>query len=196
MLKIRNATLQDLEEIMATEKASFIDAIQEQESVFKERLTTFPEGFLVFTSPDGEVAGYLCTEIWNGADFEDLAGSRNPEMDLQKNPEKKELLQKKFVVGHNIKDCHTPEGDLLYISSFALKPAFRGQGNGSFCFSISMEYLEAKLNVNKKILVVNEKWKGAQKIYSDCGFKRLFTIPSFFPAGKGKPGKEGIVMFC
>lgn len=179
---------------MATEKASFIDAIQEEESVFKERLTTFPEGFLVFTSPEGDVAGYLCTELWDGADFADLATSKNPELDLQQNPEKKELLSKKFTVGHNISDTHSAQGDLLYISSFALKPDFRGQGNGSFCFDISMEYLEAKLNVNKKILVVNEKWKGAQKIYSENGFKKIFTIPAFFPSGKDKPRKEGIVM--
>ncbi len=225
---LRNARLEDLDEIMNVENQSFDSKIQEKKSVFKERIETFSKGFLVFEVNNSEsessastnfatekyqveksekiaaevekssvnkseeiatktekfdetkhkkIAGYFCTELW----------------------EKIPKTQEDFTLGHDIKKVHSENGKILYISSFALLKEFRGNGNGKKLFSQSLDFLKSKLNFEKILLLVNENWLGAKKIYLSYGFKELFACKNIFlndekNAKTGLFTSDGIVM--
>lgn len=158
---LRNARLEDLDEIMNVESQSFGTHIQEEKSLFKKRIETFGRGFLVFEADQNErrkIAGYFCTELW------------------EKIPKGAE----DFLVGHDIKKIHTEHGKILYISSFALLPEFRGNGNGKKLFEQSLDFFKTKFNFEKILLLVNEKWIGAKKIYASYGFKEIFICKDIF----------------
>lgn len=173
MLKIENATLCDIKNIMQIEKESFAPDIQESEEVFFERIKIFPEGFLLFFEEDSGLEknpadlqgripfGYFSTELWSGIpDAQD------------------------FAVGHDIKKLHSPHGKILYISSFALSKNARGKGNGFALFLQSLERLEKQFLLEREVLLVNEKWQGAKHIYEKAGFKETMKIPGAFPDSK------------
>lgn len=205
---LRNATLKDLDEIMNVEVQSFSQNIQEEKSVFKQRIQTFSDGFLVFEADKSDlsksdvknfateefntenfttkkssetkqkkIAGYFCTELW----------------------EKIPKTSQDFTLGHNIQKVHSENGKILYISSFALLPEFRGNGNGKKLFSQSLDFLKSKLNFEKILLLVNENWIAAKKIYLSCGFKEIFACKNIFlndekNAKTGLFTSDGIVM--
>lgn len=174
--KIRTAKPEDLPEIMEVERNSFIPEIQEKESVFLERIETFSEGFLIFEVEEAEdkrIAGYFSTELWDEV------------------PERKES----FVIGHSIKDVHNDRGTALYISSFAILPEFRGNGNGKRLFSEALDFIEKNNKLEKLVLMVNELWAGAYHIYSLYGFREIFRIEDIFSGEKGS-SSGGIVMTC
>ena len=109
VFSLRNAALLDLCAVMKIERASFEPDIQETEVVFRRRIELFPDGFVLFTDSTGKTAGYLCSELWS---------------DIPENPAD-------FSVGHDISAMHCADGKILYISSFALLPEYRGHGNGT-----------------------------------------------------------------
>lgn len=163
---LRTATLSDLDAIMEIEKASFIPQIQEDREVFKQRILRCPELFLVFEQ-EGQtfnaVAGYLCAEIMN------------------KIPQTAQELR----LGHLPSDMTEvwDKGDrpLIYISSFALLPKYRGGGNGRKMWQASMKYFKDHFSPQSLLLLVNEVWEGAKHIYSDSGFETVRIFENFFP---------------
>jgi len=171
----------DIETIMMIERASFIPAIQEKQSVFEERMSVFPEGFLLLTdnSPQtikehriAQTAGYFCCEIWDYVPGDDSF----------------------FELGHDPSKVHNSKGKVLYVTSFALFPQYRGGGNGKFFFENALKSLCTGFpQVETLLLLVNEEWTGARKIYTSLGFKELRTIKGFFPSLQ-KDSSDGILM--
>lgn len=172
MFRIREANLGDLNVIMKIEKESFIPQIQENIKVFENRINFFSEGFLIFEEVETKkIVGYFCTELW------------------EKIPDS----EKNFKVGHEISDCFCKNGSVLYISSFAIFKEFRGSGNGKKLFEDSLNYIQKKFEIKNIVLMVNELWKNAYKIYSENGFKEKFTIKNAFLTEDNK-FSDGIVM--
>ncbi len=171
----------DIDSIMKIERSSFIPAIQEKQSVFEERIKTFPNGFLLLSDSSQKaikefghavIAGYFCSEIW---DY--IPGDDNF-----------------FALGHSAGKVHNEKGKVLYASSFALLPQYRGSGNGLSLFENSIKTLSTSFpQLETILLLVNEEWTGAQKIYSALGFKELRRIPGFF-ASLTKDSSDGILM--
>jgi ribosomal protein S18 acetylase RimI-like enzyme len=109
---IAQAKNDDIDEIMRIENACFSPEIRESREVFLDRIATFPDGTLVLRSGTARAcAGYLCSEIWN---------------------EVPACLHEAWSLGHSAKERHSSDGEILYISSFAVDPAFRGKGTGRF----------------------------------------------------------------
>ena len=161
---LRNAALLDLCAVMNIERASFEPDIQETEAVFRRRIELFPEGFVLFTDSAGNTAGYLCSELWS---------------DIPENPAD-------FSVGHDISKMHRADGKILYISSFALLPEYRGCGNGALLFSKGLSFIKKCVqSVQEMVLLVNEQWTGARRIYESYGFTRTAVIPDAFPHSAG-----------
>lgn len=168
---LRTARLDDIDGIMAVEQQAFIPSIQEQKSVFIERLSVFSEGFFVVCD-DSEIQGYISCEIWDS---------------FEKN-------EKSFGLGHSIKERHRSDGNILYISSVALLDECKGKGLGQLLFSECIKRVSEKFaEINEYVLIVNEVWKGAYHIYSKNGFKELFRIKGFFPS-EDDNATDGIVM--
>lgn len=178
MVNLRTAAIDDISEIMRIEMDGFIPQIQENKDTFLERIKIFNEGFLIFEMDD-KICGYICTELWN---------------QFEKNGSVSEL-QNCFKVGHSINQSHSPLGKKLYISSFALGNEIRGKGYGKKLFKMSMDFFDNHFAVEQKILLVNEEWCGAKKIYSDYGFKKMCTLPQMFYKNE-KSFSAGIVMVC
>ncbi len=170
---IRNATADDIEKIMEIEKSAFIPEIQERRGLFLERIELFRKGFVIFFEKEnGKTAGYLSSELWKNVPSSEAA----------------------FSIGHEMKDFHCDGGSVLYISSFAIFPRFRGQGNGLAFFSMAVDYIMQSVpSINNGVLLVNEKWQAALKIYGQYGFVEKFRIGNIFPDGKGNYS-DGIVM--
>lgn len=156
---IRNAKLEDINQIMEVEKKGFIPQIQEEQIVFEERIKTCPELFLVFQDETFKIAGYLSAEY------------------LEKIPQSADELK----LGHIPQKIEKKEKSIIYISSFSILPEFRGNKNGTKLWNESLEYLENKHNSKVKfVLLVNELWENAIHIYKKSGFKIIKTFPNFF----------------
>jgi len=172
----------DIDSIMKIERQAFIPQIQEKKKTFEKRLEIFPNGFLILSDASEKVVkenrsaltcGYLCSEIWSS--FPSAGDSDD-------------VFMRKFKLGHNIKDTHDANGRFLYISSFALLREYQGKGLGARFFENSLAALCGSFrNVEKVVLIVNEEWKGAIKIYKSLGFEEVRTLKDFFPT-LGKTG--------
>ena len=176
-MQLRLATLQDIDSIMNVESNSFIPEIQESREVFEERINTFPSGFLVFEDESklkakpqaSQIVGYFCAERW-----EQIPASN-----------------KLFELGHSAKQTHKATGKVLYISSFAILPEFRGKNIGSNLFAQSLDFILNRTenkSIETLLLLVNEDWKSAIRIYENYGFKTVQQVTGIFPA------KSGIIM--
>jgi len=168
---VRTAKISDIDSIMKVEKASFIESIQEEESVFLKRIEICPSLFLIFEQ-NGKVAGYLSAEI------------------LEKVPEKAEELK----LGHEPKKIDPEENKaaFVYISSFAILPEYRGGGNGKKLWNESIKYFRT-CGFHNFLLLVNEVWKGAAHIYEESGFSQIQIFKDFFPSTDEKQ-TDGILM--
>ncbi len=176
--RIRQAALSDINHIMHIEQASFAPAIRETQSIFEERLTVAPEcSRVLYSTANGRIFGYFTAEIW----------------------EKSSLSEETFLLGHSTAACHVPNGNVLYISSFALLPELRGRkietADGSmgiakmFFRSALEEILAAHPNIQKMLLLVHEDWKNAQRIYQSENFACLTAFPEFH----GFEGKTALI---
>ena len=168
-MDIRNATKNDLDSIMEIEFASFIPGIQEERIVFENRIKMCGESFLVFEDENKKVFGYLCAER------------------MSKIPERVNELE----LGHfpNV----NKNGSVLYISSFAIFPEYRGNGTGSYVWEQSLNFLKNLKGIKTIVLLVNESWTGAHHIYEKSGFYEICRLPSFFYA-EDDSYTDGILM--
>jgi [ribosomal protein S18]-alanine N-acetyltransferase len=170
---IRRVTEQDLPVIMEIERTSFIPAIQEREAVFEERIRICGNCFTIFEDEAVQkTAGYFSAERWSAVPDDDSI----------------------FSLNHSAESIYSPDGPVIYLSSFALLPQYRGRGTGSTFFSGSIKWFtEHNQGLSKAILLVNERWKGAVHIYTQFGFLETHRIRGFFPDGEGAYS-DGIVM--
>lgn len=165
-MNLRFAKLQDLDSIMKIEEESFVPGIREQSTVFAERIQTFCKGFVLFESSCGNPAGYFCSEKWNQIPLND---------DF-------------FKLGHSAAKTHCKNGSVLYITSFALLPEFRGKKNGSKMFEESLNLILSEKDnssVQTLLLLVNEEWNGAFHIYRKNGFTEIRRVNGVFPERAG-----------
>jgi len=161
---IRQAFITDIDHIMKIEKASFIPQIQEEKDVFIQRIKCSPSGFLVFIDEASEqIAGYICGE----------AMSEIPQTALE------------IALGHNPKK-QKKNAPFFYISSFAILPEFRGNGNGKKLWNECLNYfLQQNKELKYFLLLVNKEWENARHIYENSGFELINTFKDFFPAENG-----------
>lgn len=169
-MNIVPAKIFDIPEILKIERASFIPAIQETPATFQERLEIFPQGFLLLQDTASTAieknghsvaAGYFTSEIWNFI------------------PKTDDF----FALNHSSKKLHNPNGTVLYVSSFALFPEYRGKGLAQSFFKESLNSIcRAFPDILTVLLLVNEEWKGACRIYEKNGFTQLRKIEKFFPS--------------
>jgi ribosomal-protein-alanine N-acetyltransferase len=172
---LREAKRDDLPVIMELEHEGFKDGVREERKTFEERLTCFPEGFFVLTVP-GELApiGYICAEIWRSM------------------PEKGDFGP--FTLDHSLAQSHDKGGDTIYISSQTVHPEFRGAALGEFMFRRCIEEIYGSHpRLKNCLLLVNEDWHGARKIYVRCGFKTREIVSDFF-VDNGVASRAGEVM--
>lgn len=191
MIKFRNAQAGDIDTIMELEKKSFIPQIQEDKTVFLERIKIFPELFLIFydeTDPEKKI-GYVSAEF------------------LEKMPESAEEIKlghipqpcEKQFFGKNSKESEiTVFSAFIYISSFCIFPENRGEGLGKKCWNLAMNYFENDLqflHFKSKgfLLLVNEEWQAAISIYKKSGFKTKKIFENFFQNQKNS-FSNGILM--
>lgn len=170
--EIDQARPEDMADIMRLESEGFHEGIREAEEVFRARRDCFPEGFLVLRFA-GKALGYLCCERW--ADPPSAEASS-------------------FELGHDPHPRHAASGKVLYLASMTIDPRIRGTGAGSRLFN------EGRLRIHREaggleheVLLVNEDWRYARRIYERAGFTPAGEIRGFF-ASLGGPGRAGIVM--
>lgn len=157
-MTVRLANKNDIETIMHIECASFAKDICESEETFLKRIDIAPSYFIVFEK-DAKIVGYLCAEKW-----ETLPTGVTV-----------------FQLNHDITKTHRPNGNILYISSFAVLPCARGHGNGKHFFESALNFfLENDKTISTFALIVNELWQNALSIYKSFGFIIKEIFPNFF----------------
>jgi [ribosomal protein S18]-alanine N-acetyltransferase len=172
-MKIRSATLGDLPWIMALEALGFVPGTHEVDDVYAARISVFPDGFLIAEDEAGTVLGCISSELWP---FEDPPDAR------------------RFAIGHSIGRVHSPTNDELYISSMTVSPAARGQQLGTLLLSACIGRCTRQYpQVCSAILLVNETWAHAQRIYEQHRFQVIMRLPAFFRP-EGLPRADGVVM--
>lgn len=99
-----------------------------------------------------------------------------------------------FLLGHNPTTLHNYNGNTLYISSIGIHSSQRGKGLGAF---FAKEAVNKVLNlfpcITHGILIVNEKWLGAKKIYEKMGFQDKTVFTDFFHP-ENLPSENAILM--
>jgi ribosomal-protein-alanine N-acetyltransferase len=163
--QVREANLADIDVIMTLESSGFAIGIREKREVFLGRIATFPQGFMI--ASDGmtsDVFGYICGELW---------------------PFRMSVTEKDFAVDHNISVAHASAGSELYISSMTIRPDYRNRRLGAWLFVKCIEHArEACPQIASVILMVNDTWTHARRIYASQGFAEIAHFPDFFqPVG-------------
>jgi ribosomal protein S18 acetylase RimI-like enzyme len=173
MHRFRNATDRDLADVMSLEYEAFDYGIRENEGTFRRRLEVFSDGVIVVENESRHLIGYLTSEIWQF----------RPQPTLQS-----------FDLGHDIALRHNPRGTELYISSMTIAPRHRGHGLGRELFNHSLAVIKQTYSqLTSCILLVNEQWQHARKIYVSEGFAEILVLEKFFRPAQGSP-TNGIVM--
>ncbi len=169
---LERASVADLDQVMGLEDEGFPPGIRESRAVFERRIRAFPEGFLL-ARPAGQAAmGYLCAEIWK-------------DWDLQN--------ESRFDLGHDIGTWLDPRGHTLYVASMTVAASYRG-GTGRALFRRSLERLADDFpQLTSAVLIVNEHWTAARRIYGDDGFVETARLPAFFRP-EGGPLGDALVM--
>jgi len=168
---LREAEPSDIESIINLEKQCFNAYTQESEEVYKNRMKYFPQGFIVLED-DGVLCGAVSSEIWNY---------------------KENISIEDFTLGHSIEKSD-PSGDELYVSSLCVSPRYRGKNYGKRLLNELFVRVRTRFSkVTKGILLVNEAWTNAIRIYRDLGFEYANEFPNFFVADDGSE-RKAIVM--
>lgn len=163
----------DLDCVMALETSGFAPGIVEERAVFSNRIASFPEGFLLAYTEENRPAGYFCAEIWAEWTLEDPA---------------------RFDLGHAIADWLDRQGAIVYVASMTIAPDHRGSGLGRALFRAGLEHMAQTFpQLREAILIVNEHWREARKIYVREGFGEVARLPDFFQPDSGPTG-DAIVM--
>jgi ribosomal-protein-alanine N-acetyltransferase len=163
------ATAADLDAIMRIEEGCFDARIREARESFADRLETFPAGFLLLRdAAEATPVGYLCSEIWEAVPSAEPAN---------------------FRLGHSARERHSPNGTVLYVSSFAVLPSARG-GAGRYLFREGLSSIAATCpRLRRVAFVVCDSWLAARHIYETEGFAYTGRIGGFFP-----PTSDALVM--
>ncbi|MCP5452408.1 MAG: GNAT family N-acetyltransferase [Spirochaetaceae bacterium] len=163
---VERAVPDDLPAVMRLEEAGFDRGVRELEEVFRARMEVFPEGFVALRR-GGETIGYLCAERW---------GEVPP------------AEARWFELGHDPASRHDPAGAVLYLASMTVDPALRGSGLGSRMLNEGIALIRASApGIRTEVLIVNEAWAGARRIYEAAGFTPYGRIESFFRNPYGPP---------
>ncbi len=155
---IRKATVNDIEHIMDIEHESFCENVYEDLKVFKDRITTFPDGFLIL-EVEGSICGYISSEIWSYAE---------------------NIHEDMFNLNHSINNVHDATGSELYISSIGILKKYRGKGYGKLLFSELSRKITESYNISSLILIVSVQWIAAKRIYENNGFREIKRLHGFF----------------
>jgi ribosomal protein S18 acetylase RimI-like enzyme len=163
--RLRRATRADLPRILALERSGFDVAHHEDESVYALRIDVFPQGAWM-VERHGQGVGCLFTEVWKPQALPTAS---------------------RFALGHDIRTHHDArDGTELYISSMTLDPSCRGLGLGRAVLSAVMRQMARESpSLRSAILLVNERWLAARRIYDSLGFVRIASLPAFFGDGDG-----------
>lgn len=170
---LTEATLPDMDRIMALEAAGFSAGNRELREVYEARISAFPQGsLLAFAGP--ACVGCIFSEIWRASPIP---------------------LAEHFRLGHDILDRHDPVlGSELYISSMTVNTAFRGKGLGTQIFLGGINHVaKAFPQLTSALLLVNETWAPARRIYAASGFREVARFKGFFNS-HGVADEDGIVM--
>ncbi|GAA5165844.1 GNAT family N-acetyltransferase [Viridibacterium curvum] len=171
-LLLRKATVADLDLIMEMERAGFAAGDSEAREVYAHRIAHFPQGSLMAMCGD-RVAGCLFAEIW---------------------ADEAALVAADFALGHDIRARHVPTGRVLYIASMTLMPAFRGRGLGGELLESGIAHIMTRHpQLREALLLVNETWTFARRIYTAAGFTECGRLPGFFQPD-AHTAQDGIVM--
>lgn len=173
VLTFREARLADLDRIMALEQAGFAPGNREARAVYARRIEVFAAGSLL-ACIGPQVVGCLFSEIWRTTDVPEAAH---------------------FALGHDILDRHDPQaGTELYVTSMTVDPARRGQRLGARVFAGGVAQLgDAFPHLASVLLLVNQNWLPARRIYAAAGFDEIACLPGFFSPAPGCR-EDGIVM--
>jgi len=173
-LLLETATERDIDEIMELEVLGFKSGVVERADVFLGRIKHFPDGFLLIRDPSSKKAlGYISSEIWVRHEV---------------------IKEEMFTLNHGIEETHSFFGSEIYVTSMTIHPDYRGTGLGSFLFSECIRKLKNIYpNIKSSVLIVNETWVNAKKIYDKEEFIELFRISDFFNPD-GEAPQDAIVM--
>ena len=160
---IRSLHRDDMLRIQLVEQACFAHDVQEDPSVYLQRIKTFPAGNLGFFIDD-LLVGFFCSELWE---------------------ETKELDVQRFELAHDIRTYHRENGTLLYISSFAIDPLYRHLLRGKTAFTYAMDQLIRTIDFSSVILLVAAAWHPARAIYRNWGFVEKQHLTACFASGDG-----------
>lgn len=166
----KQMTTNDLEKVMEIEKLSFTPETWEDQTVYNNRLSTFPQGNLTIWL-NNELIGFICSELW-------IYASDYP--------------KESFTLSHDIKAYHSYLGSELYISSFAISPNFRG-GLGKQIFNDFIKLISNSYYLKSSILLVSDEWEKAKNIYTHMGYRKISSIDNFFIGQHGKQW-NGVIM--
>lgn len=193
MIKVRTATIDDIDVIMQIEKSSFVPLIQEEKSVFLERINACPQLFLIFyddneNNDNEEIVGYLSAELLSDIPCDAC------QIKLGHSP----VAMKSLFINN---DCNKAKSKAfyIYISSFAIFPQKKGKGTGKMCWNCAVDYFEtvrfSDFNIKIKgfLLLVNELWEAALSIYKKSGFSEINIFENFFK-NEEKSYSNGILM--
>lgn len=172
-LTLRQAEPADLDCVMVLETSGFAPGIVEEHAVFSDRIASFPEGFLLAYAEENWPAGYFCTEIWTEWTLDDPV---------------------RFDLGHATAEWLDRQGEILYVASMTIAPDHRGSGLGRTLFRAGLQHMiQAFPHLREAVLIVNEHWHEARKIYAGEGFGEIARLPDFFQPDSGPTG-DAIVM--
>jgi [ribosomal protein S18]-alanine N-acetyltransferase len=128
-------------------------------------MMVFPDGFFlleIFKNEKWVPIGYLCSEIWNEVPGDSIAP---------------------YSRDHDISNLHQLDGNTLYIASMTVFPENHGCGFGSILFKEAIKSICSQYkNIRTLLLIVNESWLAARRIYKDDGFLEIGNIPDYFVA--------------
>ena len=170
-MRVRQATSRDMERIMEIEENAFIPYIRETYLTFDSRMKTFGKGFLVLEEDNGTVQGYFSSELWQELPHDN----------------------KVFILDHDIAKVHRNDGQVLYISSFAIMSSLRGRGLGvrflkeclAFCLEV-ISYLchlgETLCHYSVSIRRRESKSRESGQDHSDYGKENSYRSKSYLMA--------------
>lgn len=172
-LHFREATSQDIDQIMDLEMNGFAPGNREQKEVYEQRIETFAQGSLM-AYVGSDCVGCFFSEI--------VHFTPRPAVE-------------QFALGHDIRQRHDPmNGTELYVTSMTVAPPFRGQGLGEQLFVGGIGHVARRYpQIATALLLVNETWQYARKIYAAAGFKEITTLTRFFNPGEGVC-EDGLIM--
>lgn len=159
-----------LDLLMDTEAQSFVPLLQENRETYKKRIAAYPDYIYFFYDENNNYFGYFCGEF------------------LNKVPE-----NSKEIAFNHIPVTGKGRG-IFYISSFAINKNYRQKHLGKTMFEMVFNILIRDSSIKEMVLLVNEKWGSARRIYETFGFKVINEFPKVFPPETADKYTSGLLM--